>query len=72
MQSPAKTGSAIYSVDNIDSYLYVHPKTGAVAPAGSDRGSSSATVYVVVAIAAVVIAAIALVLLRRGRRQVEE
>ena len=29
VQSPAKTGSAIYSVDNIDSYLSVHPKTGA-------------------------------------------
>jgi peptide/nickel transport system substrate-binding protein len=72
VQSPAKTGSALYSVDNIDSYLYVHPKTGAAAAAGSDGGSSSATVYVVVAIAAVVIVATALVLLRRGRRRVEE
>ena len=72
VQSPAGTGSAIYSVDNVDSYLYVHPKAGAAAAEGSDGGSSSATVYVVVAIAVVVIAAIALVLLRRGRRQVEE
>ena len=72
VQSPAETGSAIYSVDNVDSYLYVHPKAGAAAAEGSGGGSSSATVYVVVAIAVVVVAAIALVLLRRGRRQVEE
>ena len=72
VQSPATTGSAIYSVDNIDSYLSVHPKTGAAAAAGSGGGPSSATVSVVVAIAVVVIAAIALVLWRRGRRQVEE
>jgi peptide/nickel transport system substrate-binding protein len=72
VQSPARTGSAIYSVDNIDSYLSVHPKTGAAAAAGSGGGPSSATVSVVVAITVIVIAAIALVLWRRGRRQVEE
>ena len=72
VQSPAGTGSAIYSVDNIDSYLYVHPKAGAAAADRHGGGASSATVYVVVAIAVVVIAAVVLVLLRRGRRQVEE
>ena len=72
VQSPAETGSAIYSVDNIDSYLSVHPKAGAAAAEGSGGGSSSTTMYVVIAIAVVAIAAIALVLLRRGRRQVEE
>ena len=71
VQSPAQTGSAIYSVDNVDSYLFVHPKAGAAAAADSG-GSSSATISVVVAIVLVAAAAIALVLVRRGRRRVEE
>ena len=32
VQSPAETGSALYSVDNVDSYLYVHPRRGPPRP----------------------------------------
>jgi peptide/nickel transport system substrate-binding protein len=73
VQSPAETGSAIYSVDNIDSYLYVHPKTAAAAAEGSDGGSWTATPYALIAIGAAAIAfGVVLMLLRRGRRRVEE
>ncbi len=68
VQSPAGTGSAIYSVDNFDSYLFVHPKTGATAADTAARGVwwFFAGVAVVVAIAVVVLLA------RRRSGHVEE
>jgi peptide/nickel transport system substrate-binding protein len=68
VQSPSGTGSAIYSVDNIDSYLYVHPKLGAGAESTAPRAVWPAAVGTVAV--AVVIAA--LVLLRRRKGRAEE
>jgi len=68
VQSPSGTGSAIYSVDNIDSYLYVHPKVGAGAESTAPRAVWPAAVGTVAV--AVVIAA--LVLLRRRKGRAEE
>jgi len=68
VQSPSGTGSAIYSVDNIDSYLYVHPKAGAEAESTAPR----AVWPVVIGAVAVAAVVVALVLLRRRRTQVEE
>jgi len=68
VQSPSGTGSAIYSVDNIDSYLYVHPRVGAGAESTAPRAVWPAAVGTVAV--AVVIAA--LVLLRRRKGRAEE
>jgi peptide/nickel transport system substrate-binding protein len=69
VQSPADTGSAIYSVDNFDSYLFVHPVTGATEETGG--GGSSATWAIVIAVALAALVAVVLVL-RGRRRRVEE
>ncbi len=68
VQSPAGTGSAIYSVDNVDSYLYVHPKAGTTA----ETKSASAVVPVILGVAAVVVIVFIVVLVRRAHRRVEE
>jgi len=69
VQSPADTGSAIYSVDNIDSYLFVHPKTGATAETGGD--STLGTVLIAAA-AALIAVGVVYVIVRRRRGRVEE
>jgi hypothetical protein len=68
VQSPSGTGSAIYSVDNIDSYLYVHPKAGA----GAQSTAPRAVWPVAVGAAAGVLVVVAVVLLRRRRSHAEE
>ena len=68
MQSPAGTGSAIFSVDNTDSYLYVHPKAGAAAP----KNSATAVVPVLLGAAAVLVIIAIVVFVRRARGRVEE
>ncbi len=61
VQSPAGDGSAIYSVDNIDSYLYVHP----VHTTTATRSSGPLITFLITAAIAVVLIAIWLVLRRR-------
>jgi peptide/nickel transport system substrate-binding protein len=68
VQSPAKTGSAIFSVDNIDSYLYVHPKAGAVVA----KSPAKALIPVVLGASAVVVIIVIVVFVRRARGRVEE
>ena len=68
MQSPAGTGSAIYSVDNIDSYLYVHHRAGATV----EKQSAKALVPVILGVAAVVVIIFIVLLVRRGGRREEE
>ena len=68
VQSPAETGSAIFSVDNTDSYLYVHPKAGATAP----ERSATAVAPIVLGAAAVVVIIVIVVFVRRARGRVEE
>ena len=72
VQSPAETGSAIYSVDNVDSYLYVHPKAAAAGAAESSGGGSSTTLYVIAAAVAAAIVIVVFLVLRRRSRRVEE
>ena len=67
VQSPSGTGSAIYSVDNIDSYLYVHPKAGAAASGDSGGGGSDG--YALIAIGAAAAFGVLVVVSRRGRRR---
>lgn len=67
MQSPTGTGSAIYSVDNIDSYLPVHPKTVA-----ATSGNSWSLLIAVIAAAVVVAGIVAWLLLRRRPKALEE
>jgi len=67
VQSPSGTGSAIYSVDNIDSYLYVHPRVGAGAESTAPRAVWPAAVGTVAV--AVVIAALVLLRRRKGRAE---
>jgi len=68
VQSPANTGSAIFSVDNTDSYLYVHPKAGAVAA----KSSAKALVPVVLGASAVVVIIVIVIFVRRASGRVEE
>ena len=68
VQSPAGTGSAIFSIDNTDSYLYVHPKAGATAP----KKSAAAVVPIVLGAAAVLVIIVIVVFVRRARGRVEE
>ena len=63
VQSPQPGGSAIYSVDNIDSYLFVHPKEAA----STTKSSGPLITFLVTAAIAVVLIVIALV--RWGRRK---
>ena len=70
VQSPARTGSAIYSVDNIDSYLFAHPKATAAQTSGG--GSTGVVIGVVVVAAIAVLGIVAVMMLRRRRRAVEE
>jgi peptide/nickel transport system substrate-binding protein len=70
VQSPAGVGSAIYSTDNIDSYLYVHPVSGGNG-AVTARSSGPLITFLVTAAVAVVLIVIAFVL-RRRRPQAEE
>ena len=67
VQSPTGTGSAIYSVDNIDSYLYVHPKAAATA-----AGDSSSLLIAVIAAVVVVAGIVVWLLLRRRTKALEE
>jgi len=67
VQSPSGTGSTIFSVDNTDSYLYVHPKAGATAP----NSAATAVVPILVAAAAVVAVILIVVFVRRARGRVE-
>ena len=73
VQSPADTGSAIYSVDNIDSYLFVHPRLSTGAGGLSGGGGAGVTPYVFITVGAgLVCFVVVLLLVRRGRRRVEE
>ena len=73
VQSPSGTGSAIYSVDNIDSYLSVHPRAGVKTGGGSGDASRSTLGYTLVAVGVAAVAvAVVLALRRRGQRRVEE
>ena len=66
VQSPVG-GSAIYSVDNIDSYLFVHPKGAA-----KTQTARGGVIALIVAGVAMVAGAVSWFLLRRRRRVVEE
>ncbi len=66
VQSPTGDGSAIYSVDNIDSYLYVHP----VHVTATSKSSGPLITFLVSA--AIAIVAIAVWLLLRRRPQAVE
>ena len=69
VQSPSGVGSAIYSTDNIDSYLYVHPvQTGGAATAKSNGPLITFLVTAAIAVVLVVFA----VVLRRRRPKAEE
>jgi peptide/nickel transport system substrate-binding protein len=68
VQSPQPGGSAIYSVDNIDSYLFVHPKEAAAAK----KSSGPLITFLVTAAIAVVLLVIALVLRARRKPKDEE
>ena len=68
VQSPSGTGSAIFSVDNTDSYLFVHPKAGAMAP----KKSAAALLPIVLGAAALVVIVVIVVFVRRSRGRVEE
>jgi peptide/nickel transport system substrate-binding protein len=67
VQSPTGTGSAIYSVDNIDSYLSVHPVTAAAA-----SGNSSSPLIAVIAAVLVVAGIVIWLVLRRRPKALEE
>lgn len=67
VQSPEGTGSAIYSVDNVDSYLFVHPKVGATVEDTSAKG----VVWAVVGSAILAAIIVAWLLFRRHRAHVE-
>jgi peptide/nickel transport system substrate-binding protein len=66
VQSPSGRGSAIYSVDNIDSYLYVHPK------AATATGSSTSWLVAVIVAVAAAAAIVVWLLLRRRPKALEE
>ena len=68
VQSPSGTGSAIFSVDNTASYLFVHPKAGAMAP----KKSAAALLPIVLGAAALVVIVVIVVFVRRSRGRVEE
>jgi len=68
VQSPSGTGSAIFSVDNIDSYLFVHPKAGTAAP----TKSANSLVPIALGAAAVLVIIVIVVIVRRARGRVEE
>jgi len=65
VQSPAG-GSAIYSVDNFDSYLFVHPKAGAT---NEETGARGVWLAVTIVVIVVVIAVVLLLRRRRGRAE---
>jgi peptide/nickel transport system substrate-binding protein len=67
VQSPSGDGSAIYSVDNIDSYLYVHPSGGAAAA----RSNGPLITFLVTAAIAIVLIVVVLVWRRRRPQAVE-
>jgi peptide/nickel transport system substrate-binding protein len=67
VQSPSGDGSAIYSVDNIDSYLYVHPRSGAA----TARSSGPLITFLVTAAISVVLIVIWLVMRRRQTKAIE-
>ena len=68
VQSPGGVGSAIYSTDNIDSYLYVHPvRTGAT----TARSNGPLVTFLVTAAIAVGLIVVAVVLRQRRPRAVE-
>jgi hypothetical protein len=68
VHSPARTGGVLFTSDNIDSYLYVHPKA-VVAEEGTNWG---AIVGGIVGGLVVIGAALWLVLRRRRPRTDEE
>jgi hypothetical protein len=69
VQSPGGVGSAIYSTDNIDSYLNVHPvQTSGAASAKSNGPLITFLVTAAIAVALVVVA----VVLRQRRPKAEE
>jgi peptide/nickel transport system substrate-binding protein len=67
IQSPSG-GSAIYSVDNIDSYLFVHPKSGG----GGSTQSNTPLITALIAIGLVAAVVAAILVVRRRRRPSEE
>jgi len=71
VRSPANTGGVFYTADNIDSYIFVGPKTEAAASGGLSGGAIAGIVIA----ALVVIGGVVWLLMRRGRssrRAVEE
>ncbi len=67
VQSPSGDGSAIYSIDNIDSYLYVHPRGGAA----TAKSSGPLITFLVTAAIAIVLIVVAVVMRHRRPREVE-
>jgi peptide/nickel transport system substrate-binding protein len=68
VQSPPKAGDVFYTATNLDTYLYVHPKTAAATTEGSNTSWIAAIV-----VAAITAAVVAFLLLRRRRpKAVEE
>ena len=67
VQSPSGDGSAIYSVDNIDSYLSVHRVSAAV----TTRSHGPLITFLITAVISVVLIVIVLVLRRRRPQAVE-
>jgi peptide/nickel transport system substrate-binding protein len=64
VQSPEGKGGVIYTADNIDTYLFVHPKTAAAAGGG---GGSNTGLIAGIVIVVVVVIGIVVWLMRRGR-----
>jgi peptide/nickel transport system substrate-binding protein len=70
VQSPSGVGSTIYSTDNIDSYLFVHPAHAGNGAAAA-KSSGPLITFLVTAAIAVVLIVVWLVLRRRRPRAVE-
>ena len=69
VRSPAGDGGVVYNYYNVDSYLFVHPKTAATQASG---GASNAWIAIIVAGLAAVSVVAAVVLRRRSRRAEED
>lgn len=67
VRSPAKTGGVLFTSDNIDSYLHVHPR-----PAVQEGGSNTGTIAASIIGGLVVIGAVVWFVLRRSRPRTEE
>jgi peptide/nickel transport system substrate-binding protein len=68
VQSPTQTGGVLFTSDNIDSYLFVHPAQAAVA----EEGTNTVAIVSGIVAGAVVVALIVWFVLSRRRHAAEE